>query len=224
MASLASRISLIVRSKANALIDSLEDPAEVIDQTIVDAKKEYADLLKQSTDVFVNEKKCLKDKEDVQKEIDQFNSIAEKAVRAGNDDDATQALQHVTELEEKLDRANQRYEKAAASAKALRDKLTEMSDNIKTMEERAAGIRADMATAKVTEKVSKVKVNDSAFKTFDRLAEKAEKERMAAETLEEFEDKKHEDKNEDLAKKYSTAKGPDVSDRLAALKAKVGQQ
>ena len=81
-----------------------------------------------------------------------------------------------------------------------------------------------MATAKVTEKVSKVKVNDSAFKTFDRLAEKAEKERMAAETLEEFEDKKHEDKNEDLAKKYSTAKGPDVSDRLAALKAKVGQQ
>lgn len=39
MASLASRISLIVRSKANALIDSLEDPSEVVDQTIVDAKK-----------------------------------------------------------------------------------------------------------------------------------------------------------------------------------------
>lgn len=221
MASLASRISLIVRSKANVLIDSLEDPSEVVDQTIVDAKKEYAELLRQSSDVFVNKKKCLEEKEDIENEIAQFNTIAEKAVKAGNDDDATQALIHVAELEEKKERAEQRYEKASAAAENLRKKLTEMSKNIRAMEQRAAEIKADMATAKVTEKVAKVKVDDSAFKTFDRLAEKAEKERMSAEVMDEFADNAAKDENADLAKKYGKTSDPDVSERLAALKAKL---
>lgn len=184
-------------------------------------KKEYAELLRQSSDVFVNEKKCLEEKEDIENEIAQFNTIAEKAVKAGNDDDATQALIHVAELEEKKERAEQRYEKASAAAENLRKKLTEMSKNIRAMEQRAAEIKADMATAKVTEKVAKVKVDDSAFKTFDRLAEKAEKERMSAEVMDEFADNAAKDENADLAKKYGKTSDPDVSERLAALKAKL---
>lgn len=39
---LFDRIAFITRSKANALLDDLEDPVQAINQTIEDATKEYA--------------------------------------------------------------------------------------------------------------------------------------------------------------------------------------
>lgn len=41
---LFDRIAFITRSKANALLDDLEDPVQAINQTIEDATKEYAQV------------------------------------------------------------------------------------------------------------------------------------------------------------------------------------
>lgn len=42
---LFDRIAFITRSKANALLDDLEDPVQAINQTIEDATKEYAQVI-----------------------------------------------------------------------------------------------------------------------------------------------------------------------------------
>ena len=109
MATLFERISLICRSKANALIEKFENPAELIAQTIIDAKKEYAESVKASAEVFAAEKKALDDLQALKDEKAKYETVAEKAVLAGNDDDARQALLKVDNLEGRITNAENRY-------------------------------------------------------------------------------------------------------------------
>ncbi len=225
MANLFSRISLICRSKVNALVDQFENPAEIIDQTIIDAKKEYADQVRQASEVFYNEKKVKKDLEDLIAERDKYNRIAERAVLAGNDDDATVALTQVGKLESKIKKQEERVTVAQNSADALRTKLDTLKSQIENMEGKAAEIKADMANAKAAEKASKVsgQINDSAFATFDRLAEKAEKERMKAESLNEYMDSQNK-ATENLEEKYSDGGNYDAAARLAEMKERLKKE
>lgn len=67
---LFDRIAFITRSKANALLDDLEDPVQAINQTIEDATKEYAQVIAGET----RAKNTLREYED---------KLAENAVLAG---------------------------------------------------------------------------------------------------------------------------------------------
>ena len=223
MATLFERISLICRSKANALIEKFENPAELIDQTIIDAKKEYAESVKASTDVFTAEKKALADLQALQDEKAKYDLVAERAVIAGNDDDARQALTKAADLETRITNAENRYLVAHKNGDELRNKLAQLKDGIADMEQRAQEIKANMAIAEATKKTSKISgtINASAFATFDRLAEKAQKERMAAEAISEYESDAMKSEDADLLKKYAAgATSQSVEDKLAALKAK----
>ena len=50
------RIKAIVSSKSNKFLEQFEDPAELIDQTIIEAKKEYAQNKAASQEVFASVK------------------------------------------------------------------------------------------------------------------------------------------------------------------------
>lgn len=227
MATIFERISLICRSKTNALLEKFENPAELIDQTIIDAKKEYAESVKASAEVFAAEKKALADLQALNKEKEQYETVAERAVLAGNDDDARRALMKASELEGRITNAENRYLIAHKNGDELRRKLTQLKEGIADMEQRAQEIKADMAIAETTKKTTKISgsVSASAFATFDRLAEKAQKERMAAEALSEYEAEEMKNEDEDLLKKYSAAStDASVEEKLAALKANLGKK
>lgn len=226
MATIFERISLICKSKVNSLLDKFEDPAELIDQTIIDAKKEYAESIKASSEVFAAEKKALADLQKVKAEKEQYEAVAERAVAAGNDDDARQALSKAAELDSSISKADARYLTMRKNADDLRRKLQELKDGIAGMEAKAAEIKSDMAIADATKKTSKISgaINANAFETFDRLAEKAEKERMSAEAMADYEDSAMKDEDAELLAKYAGNAGdPSVEDKLAALKAKMGK-
>lgn len=75
---LFDRIAFITRSKANALLDDLEDPVQAINQTIEDATKEYAQVIAGET----RAKNTLREYED---KLAAYNKAAENAVLAGDD-------------------------------------------------------------------------------------------------------------------------------------------
>ncbi len=226
MASLFSRISLICRSKVSALMDEIENPAEVIDQTIIDAKKEYAEQLQAASTVLYNEKKVKEDLDELIAQKDKYNKIAERAVLADNDDDAVMALNHVADLEGKIKRQEERVALAEKNGNDLRKKLNDLKIEIETMEAKAAEIKADMANAKAAKAASKVsgQLNNSSFAAFERLAERAEKERMEAEALSEFEAQSGEAGVASLEDKYQADSKESTNERLAALKEKLGKK
>ena len=223
MATIFERISLICRSKTNALLEKFENPAELINQTIIDAKKEYAESVKASTEVFSAEKKAFKELEDLKAEKSKYDTVAERAVDADNDDDARQALKKAAELEGRITKAEARYLSTRNRATELRTRLTQLRDGINDMEQRAADIKADMATADAINKTTKISgsLSSNAFATFDRMAEKAEKERLSAEAFAEYENEAMKNEDADLLAKYSAdSADASVEEKLAALKAR----
>lgn len=207
---LFDRIAFITRSKANALLDDLEDPVQAINQTIEDATKEYAQVIAGET----RAKNTLREYED---KLAAYNKAAENAVLAGDDASATIALDKATEYETLVNTWKVIVANATKDADAMRNKLNDMARDINE-------IKADLANAEASKAVSKVqKVSgESAFSRFDKLAEKAERERAEAEAMASL-DQPIPDAGDDVLNRYANGGGGATSAKLAELKARLGK-
>ena len=212
---LLDRIAFITRSKANALMDSLEDPREAINQTIADASVEYAKVKAAAAKVIAGETSAKNTLEEYEKKHAQYEKAAENAVLAGDDASAEIALEKAAEYEALIADWTERVKTAVADADAMRRKLNDMA--------RDNEIKADFANAEAAKSVSKVQKvsSENAFSRFDKLAERAANERAEAEALSSLE-KPLPDSGEDVLKKYGTASSS-ASERLAELKARLGK-
>ena len=71
------KIAFITRSKANALMDSLEDPQEAINQTIADALVEYAKVKAAAAKVIAGENSAKNTLAEYEKKHTQYEKAAE---------------------------------------------------------------------------------------------------------------------------------------------------
>ena len=71
------KIAFITRSKANALMDSLEDPQEAINQTIADASVEYAKVKAAAAKVIAGETSAKNTLAEYEKKHMQYEKAAE---------------------------------------------------------------------------------------------------------------------------------------------------
>ena len=71
------KIAFITRSKANALMDSLEDPQEAINQTIADASVEYAKVKAAAAKVLAGETSAKNTLAEYEKKHMQYEKAAE---------------------------------------------------------------------------------------------------------------------------------------------------
>lgn len=221
---LFDRIAFITRSKANALLDDLEDPVQAINQTIEDATKEYAQVKAAAAQVIVGETRAKNTLREYEDKLAAYNKAAEGAVLAGDDASATIALDKATEYETLVNTWKVIVANATKDADAMRNKLNDMARDINEMKAKAGEIKADLANAEASKAVSKVqKVSgESAFSRFDKLAEKAERERAEAEAMASL-DQPIQDAGDDVLNRYANGGGGATSAKLAELKARLGK-
>lgn len=221
---LFDRIAFITRSKANALLDDLEDPVQAINQTIEDATKEYAQVKAAAAQVIVGETRAKNTLREYEDKLAAYNKAAENAVLAGDDASATIALDKATEYETLVNTWKVIVANATKDADAMRNKLNDMARDINEMKAKAGEIKADLANAEASKAVSKVqKVSgESAFSRFDKLAEKAERERAEAEAMVSL-DQPIPDAGDDVLNRYANGGGGATSAKLAELKARLGK-
>lgn len=214
---LFDRIAFITRSKANALLDDLEDPVQAINQTIEDATKEYAQVKAAAAQVIAGETRAKNTLREYEDKLAAYNKAAEGAVLAGDDASATIALDKATEYETLVNTWKVIVDNATKDADAMRNKLNDMARDINE-------IKADLANAEASKAVSKVqKVSgESAFSRFDKLAEKAERERAEAEAMASL-DQPIQDAGDDVLNRYANGGGGATSAKLAELKARLGK-
>lgn len=214
---LFDRIAFITRSKANALLDDLEDPVQAINQTIEDATKEYAQVKAAAAQVIAGETRAKNTLREYEDKLAAYNKAAENAVLAGDDASATIALDKATEYETLVNTWKVIVANATKDADAMRNKLNDMARDINE-------IKADLANAEASKAVSKVqKVSgESAFSRFDKLAEKAERERAEAEAMASL-DQPIPDAGDDVLNRYANGGGGATSAKLAELKARLGK-
>ncbi len=216
-----ARFKDIMASNANAILDKLEDPSKMVDQLLREARENLAEVKQETAGVMAEEKRTRRVRDDLAAEVDRFMGLAQKAVGAGNDEDAKTFLTKKNELAAQLASA----ETAWQAAKLNRDQMVQMHDHlvqeIESMEARKANVKATVAAAKAQEKINEFHQKFAAPESgaaFDSMAAKAQARLDAAQAAAEL-DARPVDMAESLAEKYAGVGDQSVEDELAALKA-----
>lgn len=213
----------------NALLDKAEDPVKMIDQYTRDLQSDLGKVKAETATVMAEEARAKRALDENEAQIAKMERFAEKALLAGNEQDAKSFLAKKAEYEQKRATLNSLYESAAANASQMREMHDKLEKDIASLEERKRAIKAKMAVAKTQEKMNQIGASydsaQSGMAAFDRMEEKANQMLDMANAKAQLNQKPAKDNIEDLESKYddvSDAGGAAVDAELAAMKQKLG--
>lgn len=219
-----ARIPKILEANLNALLDKAEDPAKMIDQMLIDYKRDLADVKRDTAAVMADVKMAEKKLADCDADIARKQKAAENALKAGNEDDARTLLAAKQTAEVTRQSLASNLELAQKNAQMMQDGYNKLVRNIEELEQRKDVAKAKISMAKAQESINKTaaKANSAVnFEAFNKYEEKAD--RMLAEANASAELDEQTVTAESLTEKYTSAgDSASVDDELAALKAKLG--
>ena len=224
-----ARFKDIMSANINALLDKAEDPEKMIDQYLRNIESDLGKVKSETAAVMAEETRCKRQLDECNAEIDKFQKYAEKAVMAGNDNDARQFLAKKAQLEQQKASLQQAYDIAAANAAKMKQMHDKLCKDIADLNARKDSIKAKMAAAKTQEKLNKLGASVEgamgSMSAFDRMEAKADQMLDKANAMAEL-NAGDKDDVDDLAAKYDSVEteAPAVDDALAALKAQMGMQ
>ena len=189
---LFKRISDIISANLGEMAENWEDPELMLKQAIHEMEQSIQTALQETAKTLANEKKLAKELAHNQSESNQWQSRAEKAVEAGDDELARKALGRKNEheklavaLRDQLAAATEASQTLRHQLDGMKAKMAEAKRNLATLSARnkAAEVRKKIYTSKIDSSVS---IDDSAFQKFDRMREKVEMAEAEAEALAEL--------------------------------------
>lgn len=217
------RFSDIMRSNINAALDKCEDPAKMVDQTLIDLRRDLAEVKKETAAVMATEKNAQRLMDECKANIAKYTTAAQNALRAGNEADARTLLAKKQELQSNLVSLESNYDAAYQNADRIRTMHDKLVRDIESLESRKAAIKAKVATAKAQERVNKATSGMSSaasISAFERMESKANQMLDAATAEAELNAGTH--STDDLAAKYASGGSSSVDDELARMKAQLG--
>ena len=130
MAGLIERMSLVIKSKLNKLLDRAEDPAETLDYSYEQQRQLLQNVKRGIADVATSKKRLQLQTDKLEQSLVKLDSQARDAVAAGREDLARAALerkalaqQQLQDLDGQIEQLDQQQQKLAASEKQLGAKI-----------------------------------------------------------------------------------------------------
>ena len=221
-----SRFKDIMSANINSLLDKAEDPEKMVDQILRNLNKDLANVKEETAEIMADEKKAKRDLDEVNAEVAKLQTYAEKAVLAGNDDDATKYLAEKARVAEKQAALQQAYDAAVSNSTKMRQMHDKLVEDIRDLEARRDTVKAKVKVAKTQDKINQMNssLGDSAssIAAFERMEDKADAMMDISDAEAELNSSEEKDEVADLAAKYDNPEVA-VQDELAALKAKLGK-
>jgi len=224
--SIFKRIFKIGEAKVNQVVDSMEKPELMLDQAIRDKEKQIMDAKKSVQGCIATERqtKGLLDKELEQQTT--WESKAEMALKAGNEELAAKALSRAGEHEQKATSLRVTWTAQKKDVDVLKQEIRKFEDEIFEFKRNRDFIIAQSKTAEVKKQIYEAKAKmkkDSADDLMARMKAKAERNQYEAEAAQEM----AESGGDSLEKEFETlgtaSIDSSVQDKLAALKKKLNQ-
>ena len=227
MAGILKRFKDIMAANINALLDKAEDPEKMIDQYLRDMESDLGKVKAETASVMADAEKAKRDLASVDGDIAKMQAYAEKALVAGNEEDARRFLARKAELLKERETKQQMADVTSANAAKMREMHDKLTRDIATLNERKASIKAKVAAAKtqehineLNEKIGNMDITDG-MSAFDRMEEKADHMLDMANARAELNTPSAAAESlDDVAKKYED--DPDIDNELAALKEQLG--
>lgn len=228
--SIFSRIFKIGQASANKVVDKFEKPELMLEQAIRDKDKQIREAKKAVQSCIATERKtkALLEKDKAEKFA--WEQKAEAAMRAGNEELAVRALQRATEHEQKAESLQPNWQSQRQAVEDLKKDIITMENELAEFKRNKDFIIAQSKAAEVKKDIyeAKAKIGNrrSADDLMARMKAKAEQQSYEADAAKEmattFEG------GDSLEKEFdnlgAAGASADVQDKLAALKAKMGQQ
>lgn len=223
--SMLSRFADILGANINALLDKAEDPAKMIDQYLVKARKDLADVKQETAAVMAEETRAKRMLDENKAEIAKYQGLAIQALQAGNEGDAKIFLAKKQNLETvgaSLETAYAVAHENATKMRQLHDKLT---SDIAQLEAKKQAIKAKVSIANTQETVNKYTGTadkfDKVMGEFEKMEQKADKMLDIANAKAELEAEPI-DEAAAIEAKYQAGMTASVDDELARLKEELG--
>lgn len=212
----------IMASNIHAMLDQAEDPEKMIDQYLRDLNRDLGQVKSETAAIMAAEKRERRELAELQKEIDDMQRYAVKALEAQNEDDARKFLQRKAELSEREKTMQTSVELAAANTVQMRQMHDKLESDIGELESRRTELKGKASMAKAQKRMNDLNtsVNSSGerISAFDKMEEKINQELDEAMAMAELNKSSNKD-IKDLAAKYNT--DTSVDDELESMKAGV---
>jgi phage shock protein A len=216
------RVSTIVSATLNKWLGRAEDPAAIIEHSLVDMREQLARAKRDVAGAIADEKKLKAELEREASQADEWEQRAMLAVREGRDDLASQALAREGEHRARAKELQHAWTQQQQGAAALKKSLQSMNDKIEELKRKKNMLTARQHRAEATERMhgSMASMQDaSAIETFQRMEEKIgdlERHAMAVAEL------SQELSGDSLDRQFKDLERGAPDQRLAQLKQRMG--
>jgi phage shock protein A len=218
-----SRLAKLIQSNLNDLISRSEDPEKMLNQIVLDMNNQLVEAKKQVAASIADEKRLAKQYEQETANAQEWERRAMMALRAGNEQLAKEGLARKREHDELAGTYNEQWTKQKAAVDQLKRALRLLNDKIEEAKRKrnvlvARKKRAEAQRA-IQETMSGLR-DQSAFETFDRMAQKIDQLEAEAEAQGEIAE---EYTGDALATQFQQLERTHSADEdLVALKRKMG--
>ncbi|KAL6840332.1 hypothetical protein ACP4OV_030142 [Aristida adscensionis] len=213
-ANLFDRLSRVVRSYANSVLSSFEDPEKILDQAVLEMNDDLTKMRQATAQVLASQKRLENKYKAAEQASADWYRRAQLALQKGDEDLAREALKrrksyadNASSLKAQLDQQKGVVENLISNTKLLESKIAEAKQKKDTLKARAQSAKT---ATKVSEMLGNVNTS-SALSAFEKMEEKVMAMESQAEALGQL-------ATDDLEGKFALLETSSVDDDLVQMK------
>lgn len=215
------RMSQVIKSNLNALIDKAEDPEKMIEHTIDEMGSEIKKARKEVIATVAAEKGMGKKRDEQLDEARSWEDKAMLALKAGDDELAKEALRRKARAKAEADRIEEARRGQDAYAMELKSSLEQLEQKVEDLKLRKQTIASQVRQARTAPERAggaASRFGSKSLEDLDRMSSRIEQFEAEVEAQSVIEDPKR----ADIERRFKELeKDSGVDDELAALKAKL---
>uniref|UniRef100_A0A7N0U6J5 Uncharacterized protein n=1 Tax=Kalanchoe fedtschenkoi TaxID=63787 RepID=A0A7N0U6J5_KALFE len=208
------RFARVIRSYANAIVSSFEDPEKILEQAVLEMNQDLAKMRQATAQVLASQKQLENKYMAAQKATEDWYRRAQLALAKGEEDLAREALKrrksyadNANALKTQLDQQKAVVDNLVSNTRLLESKIQEARSKKQTLQARAQSAKT---ATRVSEMLGNINTS-SALAAFEKMEEKVLAMESQVEALNQL-------TSDDLEGKFALLESSSVDDDLANLK------
>jgi len=174
-----SRLSRLVRANANALVSSIEDPAKILDQALMDMQGELVNLRYAVSMAVASQKNIETQLRQAHDQADHWYGCAQAVLQEGNNEEmAREALARCKPYEEMAQDLSRQLKSQAVQVDNLKLSLLQLESKVAQAKAKRSTLKARAQSVQAQKNLDGCGASgistDSAIEAFERMEEKVE--------------------------------------------------
>ncbi|XP_020599392.1 probable membrane-associated 30 kDa protein, chloroplastic [Phalaenopsis equestris] len=211
---LFDRLARVIKSYANAILSTVEDPEKILDQAVLEMNDDLTKMRQATAQVLASQKRMENKYKAAQQASDDWYRRAQLALEKGDENLAREALKrrksyadNANSMKAQLEQQKSVVDNLVSNTRLLESKIQEARSKKDTLKARAQSAKT---ATKVSEMLGNVNTS-SALSAFEKMEEKVMAMESQAEALNQL-------TADDLEGKFALLENSSVDDDLAKLK------